>query len=35
MTPTLPAEQALDETDGIHLRRAIELANVARSRGNR
>lgn len=32
---TPPAEQALNERDGRYLRRAIELANEARDRGNR
>ncbi|GAA0501033.1 nucleoside deaminase [Pigmentiphaga sp. GD03639] len=31
----LPGEQPVDEGDGRYLRRAIELANLARSRGNR
>ncbi|WP_299450415.1 nucleoside deaminase [uncultured Pigmentiphaga sp.] len=31
----LPAEQPLNERDGLYLRRAIELANVAKTRGNR
>lgn len=34
-TASLPQESALDERDGLYLRRAIAMADLARVRGNR
>lgn len=35
MHDVIPAEQALDETDGRYLRRAIELSAIGSAKGNR